>query len=128
MLWYYVKEICYSSIFVMVLCFLSAGYAYLVNARRTAGDPDKKEFEFNAVWLAPLTWPLLLPLAIVVTVLRAVVGIVLVSLFALGVLAIRKPFIISWLEKITLKIGNKLLHANSVLIRAILGKSLDASK
>ena len=128
MLWYYTEYICWCVPILTVLAFLSAWVAYRANARRQYADPDKKAFEFSAVWLAPLTWPLLIPLAILLTAIRAIVGILLVGLFALGVLAIRKPFIISWLEKIALKVGNKLMLANSILIRAILGKPLNALK
>lgn len=128
MLWYYREFLCWCVPSLTALCFLSGWVAYRANLRREKNDPDKKEFEFSALWLTPLTWPFLLPLAIVITVLRAVVSILLISLFALGVLAIRKPFIISWLEKIALKIGNKLILVNSVLIRALLGKPLNVVK
>lgn len=125
MLWYYREVLCWCFPLVTVLCFLSAWVAYRANLRRENNDPDKKEFEFNALWLAPLTWPFLLPLALVVIALRAIVGFLLIGLFALGVLVIRKPFFIAWLEKIALKIGNQLMLVNSFLIRAMLGKPLN---
>jgi hypothetical protein len=38
-------------------------------------------------------------------------------LFTIGLMAIRKPFLFVWLDKIATKIGNKLLDANTFLIK-----------
>jgi len=40
------------------------------------------------------------------------------------VLVIRKPFLFVWLDKIATKIGNKLLEANTFLIKVVLGKPI----
>jgi hypothetical protein len=112
----------------MGICFACAAYAYRVNARREEGDPEKREFEFGAVFLAALSWVVLIPASIAVAVIRAFLGMVFIVLFAVGVLAVRKNFILKWLDKVMVKIGNKLLAANTILLRAFLGKPIRQSK
>ena len=124
MLWYYASEVCYSSIFVMVLCFLFAGYAYRVNARRPADDPDKKDFHVGAVFLAPFTWPFFLVALVVINILRAIAYSV--SLFAVlvALVLVRKSPQILWLDKLATRIGDKLLAANTALIKGFLGQPI----
>lgn len=124
MLWYYAKEVCYSSIFVMVLCFLFAGYAYRANARRPADDPEKKDFHIGAIILAPITWPLLLVALIVIVILRAVVYSVSLFVILFALVLVRKSPLLLWLDKIATKIGNKLLAANTALIKGFLGQPI----
>ena len=124
MLWYYAREVCYGSILVMVLCFLFAGYAYRVNARRPADDPEKKDFHIGAIILAPITWPLFLVALVVINILRAVAYSV--SLFAIlvALVLVRDSPQLDWLDKLATKIGNKLLAANTALIKGFLGQPI----
>ena len=124
MLWYYAREVCYGSIFVMILCFLFAGYAYRVNARRPADDPGKKDFLIGAVILAPITWPFFLVALVVINILRAVAYSI--SLFAIlvALVLVRKSPLLFWLDKVAIKIGNKLLAVNTALIKGFLGQPI----
>jgi hypothetical protein len=103
-----------------------AGYAYHVNARRAGDDPLKRNFYFGAVWLAPVTWPLFMLAGITIFILRVFVYTVSLVLFTVAFLAIRKPFLFIWLDKIATKVGNKLLAANTLLIKIFFGKKVDS--
>ena len=103
-----------------------AGYAYLVNMRRAQDDPLKRDFHLGTVILAPFTWPLFLFSFITLFIIRVIVYTVLLVLFTAAFIAIRKPFLFIWLDKIATKIGNKLLEANTLLIRIVFGKKVDA--
>lgn len=124
MLWNYTDYICYGFLLIVGLCLLFAGYAYRVNARRAEDDPDKKDFDFGAILLAAVSWVILIPASIVAAILRAFLGMIFIVLFAIGVIVVRKPFILKWLDKIMVKIGNKLLAVNTTLLRAFLGKPI----
>jgi hypothetical protein len=105
----------------------SAGYAYRVNSRLPQDDPKKRDFHFGAVFLAPITWILFLLASITIFFLRIVFYVAFLTLFAIAVLAFRKPFLLVWLDKIATKIGNKLLEANTFLIKVFFGKPIKKS-
>jgi len=65
----------------MLIFYVSAGYAYRVNAFRAPDDPEKRDFPLAAVLLGPLVWPLLLLWIIVVNVF---VRFVIVPLFIIS--------------------------------------------
>jgi hypothetical protein len=91
-----------------------------VNARRSADDPKKKDYEFNAIFIAPIIFPFLLTFAIVMFIFRALLfGLYLVAL-TIAMVA-RKPFILAWLQKLALKIGEPLLKINTELFRLAFG-------
>ena len=118
---------CSTYILLTVLLWIFAGYAYIVDALRPADDPGKKNYKFSAIFLAPVSWPLLLIVWIIVFILRALFFGVFLILFTLALIFIRKPFWLVWLHKIVTKIGGKLLDINSVLIEVALGKSPPAN-
>lgn len=101
-----------------------AGYAFRVNARLPQDDPKKRDFHFGAIFLAPITWLLFLLASITIFILRVIFYILFLMLFTIAVLAVRKPFLFIWLDKITTKVGNKLLEANTFLIKAVFGRTL----
>ena len=106
------------SIFLLVC----AGYAYRANARLAEGDPKKRDYAPSAVALSLFTWPLLLFASFLLLVLRVLVYGLFLILFAIALVIIRKPFLLKWLDRIFTGIGNKLLLANTFLIKLVFGK------
>lgn len=105
----------------MLFVMACAGYAYLVNARRPADDPKKREYSLGAIFLSPFLWPFLLVGGFAVLVIRVVSYLVLLVLFMIAIIAIRKPFLFIWLDKIGTWVGGRLLDANTFLIKASFG-------
>jgi len=105
---------------VLSLIFFGfAGYTYRVNSKRTADDSTKKDYHPAAIFLTPL-WPVFLFASISLFILRAMAYSIFLVLFTIGLVVFRKPFILTWLSKIALKIGDKLLQANTLLVRLFL--------
>jgi len=100
MLWEYRQYCCGSYILLSLVLWAFAGYAYRVNSRRAADDPNKKSFHPAAIHLAPFTWPALLAVYILIFMLRALLYGVFLVLFTIALVAIRKPFILKLLDKI----------------------------
>ena len=117
----YVRNCLLALTIFMIGC---AVYAYRVNSRLPQDDPKKREFYFGAIFLAPITWIFFLFASITIFILRVIFYILFLILFTIAVLAFRKPFLFVWLDKIATKIGNKLLEANTFLIKAAFGKSI----
>jgi len=108
---------CLKSYILLSLIFVAfSGVAYRANAKREADDPQKKEFNPAAIPLAPL-WPLFILMSILLFIIRVVVHAFFLIFFALALVAFRKPFLLTWLQKMAVKIGNKLLMANTYLIK-----------
>jgi len=121
MLWYYSRQVCGGIFLLMLFVTACAGYVYLVNARRSADDPKKKHYPLGAIFLTPFIWPFLLLGAFAEIVIRAVSFVVLLILFAIALVAIRKSFLFIWLDKIGTWVGGRLLDANTFLIKAAFG-------
>jgi ABC-type multidrug transport system permease subunit len=119
---------CSAYLLLTVLLWIFAGYAYIVDTMRPADDPEKKNYKFNAIFLAPISWPLLLVGGGVTLVLRAFLFGISLILFTVAMVLMRKPFWLIWLHKIVTKIGGKLLDINSILIELALGKSPSANR
>ena len=109
---------------LMAFMLICAGYAYLVNARLARDDPKKRDFHFGAIFLAPIPWIFFLLASITIFILRVVFYVLFLTLFAIAVLAFRKLFLFVWLDKIATKVGNKLLEANTFLIKVAFGKRI----
>ena len=99
---------------IIVACML---YAYMVNAQRPADDPEKKDYELGAIFIAPFTFPFLIALSIVVFIVRAILFAIYLVALTIALVAIRKPFIIAWLQKLALRIGEPLMKINTELFR-----------
>ena len=112
MLFNYSTQLCNCYLALMLIYFACAGYAYRVNARRSKDDPQRRDFHFGAILLAPFTFPLFIAASITLVLLRVLVYGVFLILFAIAVIAIRKPFLLAWLDKVATRIGNKLLAGN----------------
>jgi len=105
---------------IWLLFSACAGYAYLVNARRTEDDPEKKKYHPLAVVTAPVSVPIFLTLGIFVFFIRAILFITFLVIFTILTVLLRKPFLLVWLDKIARKIGDALLKINTELIKLAL--------
>jgi hypothetical protein len=115
-----------SYILISLLLWVSARYAYRVNSQLPDDNPKKKIYDPAAINLVLITWPVLLVgylfsfagLAVLFVIKAMLYGLFLI-LFTLALMFIRKPFLLIWLEKAARKIGEKLLAANTFLLRII---------
>jgi hypothetical protein len=94
-------------------------YAYAVNARRADGDPEKKDYEFSAIFIAPITLPFVIILIIVLFIVRAILFAFYLVALTICMVAIRKPFIFVWLHKLAMAIGEPLLKMNTALFKLV---------
>jgi hypothetical protein len=108
--------------------FICALYVYRVNIRRLNNDPNKQDLPFLAVLFAPITWLPLIVGLVTIFLLRAILLGVSLLLAVVGLLVIRKPFLLVWWDKIATKVGTLLLAGNTSLIRAFLRKPVDDLK
>ena len=108
-------------IVVTLLTVTCSSFAYFVNSRRLDADPKKKNYHPFAILFAPITLPLLIISSVIFFILRMVTYGVFMIIFTFALIFIRKPFILEWVRKLALTIGDKLLEANTLLIRLFLG-------
>ena len=94
------NAVLYHSVFMLwdspfiLFVMACAGYAYLVDARRPADDPQKRNYHPVAIVFAPLTLPIFVVLSISIFMLRVLLyGVVLILLPILLITA-RKPFLL----------------------------------
>lgn len=117
---YHLQDFCLGILIISLLVTACAGYAYFVNSQRSADDPEKKKYHPEALLLVLFTWPILLPVIVSLFLLRVLVYSLFVILFAIFLLIIpretREP---TWAESKLLKFGDKLLEANSFLIKLL---------
>lgn len=106
-------------IVVNLLITLCAILAYYVDSKRPHDDPKKRDYHPLAILLTPI-WPLLALLAISIFILRVVTYGVFMVLFIFALIFMRKPFVLEWLKKTALKIGDRLMTANTAIIRIFL--------
>jgi len=121
MLLNYVNYCCPGFILLSLIFWAFVGRAYRVNAKRPDDDPKKRDFNPGAIFLAPVTWPIFLFGSISIFIIKALVYGVFLILFTIALLAFRKPFLFVWLDRIATYIGNKLLEANTFLIKIAFG-------
>lgn len=110
----------YALLILSAAATVCAMYAYYADTRRAENDPQKKNYNLFAVLMTPVTLPVFVVLYAFISILRAVAYGGFMILFLLALILIRKPFILEWLRKIALTIGNLLLEANTFLIRIFL--------
>jgi hypothetical protein len=120
MLIYYLDELCKGILLLMAAVMVCAAYAYYVNSRRAAGDPNKKNYHPLAIVLAPITLPIFLILSISFLLLRIVTYGVFMVVLTSALIFIRKPFILTAIQKIAAAIGDRLMAAHTMLIRLLL--------
>lgn len=122
MLLQYSEQLCIVFLLITIFLFVCAGYAYRANARLAADDPKKRDYAPSAIALAIFTWPFLIFASLILRILRVLVYGLFLILFAIALVVIRKPFLLRWLDRIFTGIGNKLLLANTFLIKIAFGK------
>jgi hypothetical protein len=120
MLWDHIDSVCKGTLLFILLVWGCAAYAYLINSRRSANDPDKKEFYLAAVFLTPITVVPFLVGYIVLFIVRALFYGIFLVVFIFALIVIRNAFLLEWLHKKAASIGNKLLAANTLLIKLFL--------
>ena len=114
-------------LFLVAVVIACVWYAYYTNSKRPYDDPKKKHYHPFAMLLAPITLPIFVTFYTLIFILRAATYGVFLVLFALALILVRKPFILEWLKKIALTIGNLLLEANTFLVRIFLRPLAGAS-
>ena len=118
---YCVKYLCIGMLFISLFVAACAAQAYAVNSQRSEDDPEKKDFRLGALIFAFFTWPLLLPLLISLFLLRALLyGVFIIVFSVFLIIAPRELSEPMWLETQFTKIGDKLLEANTLLIKLLL--------
>lgn len=120
MLWYHLDTVCKGTLALLVVVMACAMYAYSVNSRRSDNDPKKKNYHPLAIFLAPITFPLLVVVFVSIFILRVVTYGVFMVIFIFALILIRKPFILEQLKKTATCIGDRLLEANTFLVRLFL--------
>lgn len=111
-----------SCLVVMLFCVVCAVYAYRVNSRRHKHDPEKQDFHPLAILLAPITWPFWFLAASAFFLIKVVLYSAFLFVVTFALIVVRKPFLLSRVQKIATRVGNLLLATNSFLIRTLLGK------
>ncbi len=106
----YRSYFCNGLLVLAMLLVACAGYAYRVNARRPADDPEKRDFNFGSI---------------TIFLLRGLVYAVFLALSLIVLLVVRETSQLIWLDKIATKIGNKLLGVNTFLIKIAFGRTSD---
>lgn len=117
MLVIYSKTIAYLCAALPLMIILCTFYAYRVNEKKAPGDPEKRDFSPNAIWLAPFTLPVLIAFNVISLILSSLMFGIFLILFPFALLLFRKPFLIQWISKQALKVGNLLLKINTKLLR-----------
>jgi hypothetical protein len=120
MLWYHLDWMLNCILGLMLFAWVCAVYAYFINARRLSTDPEKKAFLLAAVFLAPFTFIPFVVCFIFLLTARALLYGILMLLYILVLVTFRKWFFLVWLHKAVKYIGDKLLEANTLLIRLFL--------
>lgn len=109
---------CFLGIYLIIT--LCAAIAYYADSKRPENDPKKKNYHPLAILFAPITFPILLVLSILLFVLRVFVYGIFTILFILMLILVRKPFILVAIQKIAVRIGDRLMEANMLLVRLFL--------
>lgn len=102
---------------IVVVVIIPSIYAYQVNARKAPDDPSKKDYSPYAIWVTPISLPLILSFYVIVFVLSSLAFGIFLVLFPFALIFIRRPFLFKWLSKQALKIGNFMLKVNTELLR-----------
>lgn len=120
MLWYHLDWFCTGTLLLIAVVMACALFAYYVDSRRSDDDPEKKNYHPLAILLAPVTLPLFIIFSISIFILRVATYGVFMVLFIIALIVLRQPFILEWLRKTATTIGDRLLEANTLLIRLFL--------
>ena len=108
---------CY--LLILIILIFCSYYAYYLNSKREADDPEKKDYPCYSPWITPITIPLAGLGYLVFLILTSVLAFLFLIIFPLCLLFIRKPFIIKWLLEQAQKIGNSILWINTEILKAL---------
>jgi hypothetical protein len=97
-----------------------AFYAYYVDSKRPDDDPEKKNYHPLAILFAPITFPILAVLSISLFLLRVLTYGIFVIFFVIAFIFLRKSSTLVQLQKSATGIGDRLMDANSFLVRFFL--------
>lgn len=117
----YSNPLCLGLLLLTVIFYLCVGYSYYLNEKREPNDPKRLDIPLGVVLLAPITWPFALIGAISLIIIRILIYGVLLILFVVAVIVIRKPFFFAWLKKTAAWIGDGLLKANLFFLKIAVG-------
>jgi hypothetical protein len=120
MLWFHLDSVCKGTFALLVVVTACAAYAYFLNWRRPADDPEKKDYYFAAILLTPITFIPFLIIYISLLILAALFYGLALSLSILILVVFRKWFFLVWLHKGAKYIGDKSLEANTILLKLFL--------
>jgi len=113
--------LCKGLLWITLFICLCVIYAYFVNSQREDDDPQKRNYHISAIFLALFTWPFLLIAFVSLFLLRAFFYSFFLILFTFSLIFIPiRSYQPSWLEKTAARIGEKLLQANTLLIKLFL--------
>jgi hypothetical protein len=114
------KNLCIGMLLISVFVVACAAQAYAVNLQRDEDDPEKKDYYLAAVFLAPITFLPLLLLVILLFIVRALFYCFSLFVFILALIVIRNAFLLKWITDKATYIGDKLVEANTFLIKLLI--------
>lgn len=101
----------------LIISTLFSFYAYRVNEMRAPDDPEKRDFSHVGIWMVPIVFPFLILFDILGLIVSSLFFTLVFLLFPFALLFFRKPFLIKWIQKLAIKIGNPLLEINTELLK-----------
>ena len=121
MLLYHIYDLqyfCVGIFVISILAVLCAVHAYSINSQRSEDDPEKKIYPLGALLFTFFTWPFFLIAFLSLLMLRALFYGLFLILFIASLFILQPPFAEpTWLERMAARIGDKLLNANTLLIK-----------
>lgn len=98
----------------MVIWAIS-GYAYLVDQNNSGDIQGEKNYTLGGVLLSGITWPILLLVGLVTSIVKAFLFGIFIVFFSVLLIIGQVIFLLPWLEETSLPTGTKLLEVNSFL-------------
>lgn len=114
---YYPFETVACIIVGLIMVFAIAVYVHGVDSRRLANDPKKRNYHPLAIFLVPVSLPIILPLVVLIFLGTVLLYGGFLLVFAFLLVTFRRPFLFDWLHKFAMFVGDPLLRLNSYLIR-----------
>ena len=113
--------LCKGLLWITLIICLCVIYACLVDTQREDDDPEKRNYRLGAILLTLFTWPFLLIVFLSLFLLRVFFYGFFLAVFTIALLFLpRGSYQLSWLEKAAARIGERLLQANTLLIKIFL--------
>jgi len=117
----FILSICKGLLWITLIICLFVIFAWIVDSQREDDDPEKRNYPVGAIVLSLFTWPILLIVFVSLFLLRVFFYGFFLAVFTIALLFLpRGSYQLSWLEKRAARIGERLLQANTLLIRIFL--------